>query len=219
MSPIAMHEECCSVSTHPGFDNTSFNAESLSVANATGAFGAWELAPGTTQHDTFIVKGTSTVLSTQSLSIQCRIYPTAKATLAFGIGFCPIAGLVNAGPLKLSGTTWTANGSDIVGIHYDALATAGNFHCIARNENVNAISVNTLVAPVNATFAILRVDLRDNGTTTNAYCYINGVLKATFLAAVARTTELYPYIAVSTRTDSETPQNCVVDSIDVWGNR
>jgi len=193
------------------------NNDSIIIASSKDKVGIARVGTGTVDNDTTLIHSVTGVTSTISPAIQAILAPVAIANMAISVGFCTIAGLVNAGPLKQVGRTWTTTGPDLVGILYDPLASVATYQCIATNNNTDATAINTSVAPVDGRFDCLRVDLQDNGTATTAKCYVNGVLKATFATAVRRTVDLYAYVAFSTRNNAGA-QLVDVDRCRFWSN-
>jgi len=230
-APVHFHEECCGTaatnfaSPYTGFQSVlPGNTDAVTYANPGYEYGVVEMYAGTDNNDTVFISRLETAVSALSYpSLQVRLAPSLVgggiAKTAFGIGFCTLAGLVKAGPLKQVASEWTTTGTDVVGIHYDSLATVGNYWSMACNTNVDATADNSGVAPVNNTFNILRVDLRVTGLTIKAHCFIDGTEVASFASAVNPDTEYYPYVACSRRDAVADYGMILVDTMDFWANR
>lgn len=92
-------------------------------------------------------------------------------------------------PFTLSGTALTSNASDAVGILYDADATAGNYHCVGVDSDVDATRIDSGVA-ISTAYTTFRVELYNTGV---AKFYINGALVGTMSAACSNNVILCPY--------------------------
>ena len=213
-----------SVDESNGFTvSTPGSDDAVEVLTGPGV-GCANLITGTADNDTVAIHSRYNFLGSKSPSLQAILCLDTKTVSAIGMGFATYTSVIsNAGPLKQVDTSWTTTGTDLVGIHYDALATTGTFWSIATKTNVDATAVNSSVVPVDSTYNILRLDLVENTSTTpdtvDAYCYIDGVLVATFSDAVNINTLLRAYVAVSCRTAASIQPTGLVDKVDLWSDR
>ena len=216
-----------------GADNTDISARttgwrgSLPGANDTliiettgtsGVCGAAELRSGDADNDhAFLLDGQYEYYGSRSACFETSLYIETQVTAAgLMVGFTDPTGVLNSGPMRLVGTTWTVDINNGAMFVYDTDATTAKIWCAATNDPFTPI--NTNVVPVAGRPNIFRVELEDNGTSTNARFYIDGVCYGVITNALARTAALTPFVAIGTRT-AGAPRYAIVDYVKAWQNR
>lgn len=100
-------------------------------------------------------------------------------------------------PGTISGTTFTAAGTDLAGFIYDTSATAQFWQTISTNNTtVKALTATTTAPPITNTFNRLRIETNTSGDIS---FYVDGVLINTILAGIRTSVGLTPTIAAFSR--------------------
>jgi hypothetical protein len=100
-------------------------------------------------------------------------------------------------PGTVSGTTFTAAGTDLIGFIYDTSATNAFWQSISTNNTtVKALTTSAVAPPITATYNRLRIETNVAG---DASFYIDGVLLNTITAAARATVPLTPTLACFSR--------------------
>jgi len=225
---VQLREECYGIAPQAFASVNGFSAILPGTLDAvvyqldSGVHGSVEMQAGTALDDTVHISVTPSTSAHFSPTIQAVLSPMGSGdsltNTGFGIGFCTSNGLTESGQFKQSGTTWTVQGTDAVGIHYDSAATAKTFWSMACNTNVNATPQNSGIAPENGQWYVLRVDLRLIGATIRAHCFIGGTEVARFNSAINPELEYYPFVSCR-RSSIEGSAIIAVDTLAYWGNR
>ena len=192
--------------------------DTFTIDNEAGVCGVGTLLSGTADNDNASVHTEVNFKGSMSPVMEARLTVDSAAAVYVGVGFCDAAGHGNTGAVSLSGTTWTTTSTDCALFAYDTDATTDVFNCMAVNTDVDATAVATSLLPVAGTYAIYRVDLQDDGSTTAAYFYINGVYQGMIADALSRTAVITPVVQVGTRTGAAV-KKVLIDYIKVWSNR
>ena len=162
------------------------------------------------------------------IALEARFRIDDVDMTAVNIGFADATGYAaDTIAMTYSGTTLTSTAANFVGFLHDTAATTSNLYGVSVNGGSDGSIINSSSAPTNAKLYTVRVILRDNGTTTDAFFYVNtsgheidpiNDKIGTEITAVARTTALCPYIALINH--GEAAANTLdVDYIKVWSKR
>lgn len=134
-----------------------------------------------------------------NLFIEGRIKPVSSvANVAFFFGFSDslATGTLEA-PFTLSGTTFTSNATDAVGILFDTAATTDTIRCVGVKADTDATPIDTSIAPVADTSYWVEIYVDSSG---NATFLIDGVNYGTIANAVTASVALTPILTIVTRT-------------------
>lgn len=102
-----------------------------------------------------------------------------------------------------SADTITTNATDAVGFMFDTSMTTAKWWLVGVANDVDATAQNSSVAPVAATYNVLRVELSSSGVAT---FYIDGVaVGSAMTGALTSTVALTPVIAAFNRTTTGAP--------------
>lgn len=129
------------------------------------------------------------------LSLEARVKIDDITTAGFFVGFTDVgtfeAPIESAG----SGNTLTSNATDAVGFMFDTRMTADNIWLVGVKADVDATAQNTGIAPVNATYITLKVEIDATGAAT---FFINGARVGDKMAnAITTTAALTPTVAAA----------------------
>jgi hypothetical protein len=171
-----------------------------------------------TDNDTAALAGSLSWYGSQCACFEARVATHNASASSLWIGFTDTTGLAETtGPSALAVATWTTTAVDGAWMQYDADATNKFVHCMGVKNNTDATAVNTAILPVADTYNYYRVMLGDNGTSTTAYFYIDGVLVATIADILTRTTALAPAVFVGARDGNA--KTAYIDYMRVWQKR
>lgn len=142
-----------------------------------------------------------------NLTCEFRVKLGKVATIATFIGLTNQVAALQM-PVNSSGAadTLTYNAADCVGALFDTTMTDANWWLVGNAASTAAAAVNTLVAPVAATYDIWRIELDKLG---NATFYKNNVRVGQLALAVTPTVALTPVIASFNRA-TVTSGTCIV---------
>lgn len=140
------------------------------------------------------------------LVFETKVTPVSSvANVGFFIGLTDVLATTTLEePVTLSGTTYTSNATDCVGVLFDTAATTDVLYAIGVKNDVDT-DATALSAPVEDVAMTIRIELSPVGT---AKFYLNGSLVATIANAVTASVALTPIIEIMARTTA-------VKSIDV----
>lgn len=149
------------------------------------------------------------------LSCEAYIALSAITTVSAFFGFTDQTTALEA-PITsaASGDTLTSNATDAVGFMFDTSMANDYFWCVGVKNDVDATAVNTSIAPVAATYILLRIEVDTAGTAT---FYINGNRVAIIANAVTITAPLTPVLTVFRR--AATSMTLDADYIEVKQDR
>lgn len=152
------------------------------------------------------------------LILEARVKLSQITTIAVYVGFTDQTGALEM-PIQsaASADTITTNATDGCGFMFDTSMSTDNWWCVGVANDVDATAQNTGLAPVAATYEVLRVELSTTGVAT---FWRNGKQVGTgnMSGAVTATVALTPVIAGFNRTTSAAP-TITADYILVAGNR
>lgn len=148
------------------------------------------------------------------LAIEARVKLDAITTAGFFVGFTD-NGAFEA-PIEASGVGngITTNATDAVGFLFDTRMTNANLWAVGVANDVDAVSVNTGIAPVANTYVTLRVEVDNLG---NATYFINRNAVARVATAVRPSIALTPTVAATSFVAAV--RNLDVDYIQAKANR
>lgn len=182
------------------------------IRGTTGADAAGDMATDGVQIQSFL----NWKASATDLSFEARVKLSAITTIAIFVGFtdqiaaleCPING-------SGVGDAFTTTATDAVGFVFDTAMTNKKWWLMGVANDVDATGQNSAIAPVAATYNILRVDLTSAGVATFT---IDGTVVGTAMTgAVTAATSLTPVIAAFSRTNAA--RNIDADYIRVQASR
>ena len=198
--------------TAPGTNDT------VTISVTAGVPGAAKLYSGDVDNDHVFLSTELNWFGKFDACFEARLTLDSAAAVGVMMGFTDTTGIANAGAMTLSGTTWTTTSVEGAMFVYDTDATTDTLRCMAVKSNVDATAIDTSVLPVAATYQTFRVELQDDGTTTNALFYIDGVYYGQISDALTRTTALTPFVSVGTRTGGAN-KYALVDYAKAWQSR
>lgn len=131
------------------------------------------------------------------------------ANIAVFVGFTDVLATTTLEePFSLSGTTFTSNADDAVGVVFDTAATTDVWYAIGVKATVDT-AATALVVPVVDVWETFTIAISTAGTAT---IYRNGTLVATLANAVTASVALTPVCSVMARTTATK----IVDLDYVW---
>lgn len=143
--------------------------------------------------------------------------------LQFNIGFSDATSETGKLAMAYATTTLDSQASDYAGFVFDPTATTKDVYAVSVKSNADGTVIDTGHAEGDASWATYRVELRDNGTTTDAIFYFNSTgkpidptedLVGIEADAVLRTTALCVYIGAM---NAEAAANTLdVDYVKIW---
>jgi len=143
--------------------------------------------------------------------------------LAHNIGFSDATSESGIIAMTYSGTTLTSTASDFAGFLLDSDATTKNIYGVSVKGDADGAVLNSAHAEADASWATYRIELRDNGSRTDAIFYLNtsgneidpaNDFVGVEIDALTRTTALCVYIGVMNR---EAAANTFdIDYVKVW---
>ena len=158
--------------------------------------------------------------------IEARIRNNDVSGLAHFFGFSDAQSESNSMPFTLATTTLTSTATDAAGFLLDADATTKTIRGVSVKGDSDGTVINSGHTEADASWATYRLELRDNGSTTDALFYLNtsgeeidpvNDLIGLEADAVTRTTALCPIVACMNR---EAAANTLdVDYIKIWSDR
>lgn len=160
--------------------------------------------------------------------LEVRARNDDVSALGMNIGFSDAQGeAADKIAMTYSGTTLTSNASDFAGFMHDPDATTDKIYCVSVKGDAEGAVIDSGTAEgTDSAWHTYRVELRDNGTTTDAVFWFNADGKAIdpindyvgFEAdAITRTTALCVYIAVINREGAANTFD--IDYIKLWSDR
>ena len=93
--------------------------------------------------------------------------------LTFYVGFSDAVSESGTIAFTYSGTTLTSNASDGAGFVWDTNADTDYVYAVSSKNNADGTVISTGLAITKSTWATFRVELRDNGSRTDAIFYFN----------------------------------------------
>lgn len=145
---------------------------------------------------------------------EFRIRMASIANVAVFVGFTDVLATTTLEePFSLSGTTFTSNATDAVGLLFDTAATTDVWNIIGVADGTDT-AATAITAPVADTWETFKIVLSAAGTAT---VYRNGTLKATIAEAVTPSVALTPVVSVMARTT--TTKTVDVDYVHVAKTR
>jgi len=143
--------------------------------------------------------------------------------IAHNIGFSDATAESGTIAMTYSGTTLTSTAEDFAGFLLDVDATTKNIYGVSSKATADGSVINSAHTEGDASWATYRVELRDNGTTTDALFYLNTAGKeidpgedliGIEIDAITRTDPLCIYIAGMNR---ESAANTLdIDYVKAW---
>jgi len=149
------------------------------------------------------------------LRLETRIKVDAITAVQIFIGFHDTkpSGTLEI-PFSMASDVVTSNGTDSVGFLFDTGADVDHWHLLGVKANTDATPVTTALAPVAATFAVLRLDVSPAG---KGDFWINDQHVGSVSNAVTITTALTPLLLVSALGAAQ--RNLDIDFLRVRGDR
>lgn len=148
-----------------------------------------------------------------NLVFECRFKLAAITTVAIYVGLTDTKSL--EGPVSLSGTTYTTNATDAVGVLFDTAATTDTWRLVGVANDVDATHVDTGLAPVADTYETWRIEVDTAGKAT---FYRNGAQIGSLSGAVTASVALTPVVVI--RPEGAVAGRTVdIDRIHVSANR
>lgn len=194
-------------------------ADTVTIAVTASVPGTAKLLSGTSDNDAVFLLTEASFYGKFNPSFEARVTIDSASAVALVVGFADATGVgSNLTPVSLATATWTTTAVDGAMFCYDTDATTKTIRLMGVKNNTDATNVDTTLVPVAATYNIYRVELVDNGTTTDAKFYIDGVLVGTILDVLTRTVAMTPFISVGTRTGAA-PKYALVDYVKAYQNR
>lgn len=142
-----------------------------------------------------------------NVTIEARVKLGKIATIAMFFGFTnQVAALQMPIQSAASADTFTSNAADATGFMFDTSMTTKNWWLVGNAASVAPVAVNTALAPVAATYEVLRIEL---DTLGNATFYRNNKRIGRLALAVTPTVALTPVIAAFNRATA-TDGTCIV---------
>jgi len=185
--------------------NYALDGGAATLETVTGAHGVVKILCSATEDDSASIAGP--VLCWQASRnpvMEVRLAIESATLCGCFVGFNDAIGMA-AGETAIfrthGGAGWTTNSADAVGLVYDPhYATDLYIHGMSVKNGTDATApVDTGVAFVANTFRTLRVELVDDGSTTTAYFYVDGVLYGSLADCITRTDPVTPMVAVFCR--------------------
>ena len=105
--------------------------------------------------------------------VEVRLRNNDVSGVAHNIGFSDATSESGTIAMTYSGTALTSNAEDFAGFLLDADATTKNIYGVSVKNTTDGSVINSAHLETNASWATYRVELRDNGTTTDALFYLN----------------------------------------------
>jgi len=204
--------------TQGWFGTAPGTSDAVTIAVVADVPGAAKVLSGTTDNDHAFL---STVLSYYGKYDACfetRLTIDSASAVGMMIGFTDTTGIANGGAMTLATTTWTTTSVDGAAFVYDTDATTDTIRCMGVKNNTDATNVDTSLVPVAGTYYVYRVELEDNGSSTTAKFYIDGVLVGTIADVLTRTTALTPFVSMGCRTGGAA-KYALVDYVKAWQRR
>lgn len=141
-----------------------------------------------------IVTGLHYRAANGGLAFETRIKMSAITTCQCFVGFTDSLSLEVPFISTSSGNTIGSQATDAVGFMFDTRMTDDTWWMVGVANDVDTTPVNTALAPVADTYAVLRVEVSSTGVAT---FYYNGAVVGTQSGALTTTVALTPTIAVS----------------------
>jgi len=194
-------------------------ADAVTLSTTASVSGAAKVLSGTADNDHAFLSSEISFYGKFDACFETRLCIDSAAAVGMMIGFTDTTGIANAGAMSLSVVTWTTTSVEGAAFVYDTDATTDTLRCMAVKTNVDATTpVDTSLVPVAGTYYVYAVHLLDNGTTTDAYFYVDGVQVGTISGALLRTTALTPFVSMGTRTGAAA-KYALVDYCKAWQRR
>lgn len=158
--------------------------------------------------------------------LEVRLRNDDVSGLAHNVGFSDATSESGTIAMTYSGTTLTSTASDFAGFLYDADATTDKIYAVSVKGDANGTVIDTGHAEADASWATYRVELRDNGTTTDAIFYLNTSgaeinpaedCVGIEIDAITRTDPLCIYIACMNREGAANTLD--IDYVKAWQDR
>lgn len=132
------------------------------------------------------------------LVMQARVKISAITNISLFVGFTDQVGTLEA-PINsaASANTITTTATDAVGFFFDTSMTDDYFWIAGVKADTDATHANTNVAPVAATWVVLRVEVDASG---NGRFFIDGAYVGAVVNATTATVALTPVVSCFTRT-------------------
>jgi len=146
------------------------------------------------------------------LVAECRLKITDVSECSVFVGFTDVTSLEE--PASVSGTTVTTNASDAVGFVYDTAMTTDEWWAVGVAGDTDATGNGTLsVAPADATYQTLRVEVGSDGES--ASFYVDDVLVGSLTANVV-TPSTAVYFTVFANGNGSNAAAATVDVDYIW---
>ncbi len=196
-------------------------ADTLALSYAAAVTGRAALLSGNVDNDHAFMIEELSWYGSRDACFEARITLGAAVTeIGFAMGFSDTTGIANAGAFTLLAAAWTTTAVEGAAFVFDTDATTDTIRLMGVKTNTDATNVDTSVVPVAGTYNTYRVELEDNGTTTNAKFYIDGVYYGQLSDVLLRTTALTPFIMVGSHAAAGVTQKyAYVDYVKAWQNR
>jgi len=208
--------------------NTTNDWNSAGQASGAAAISAPHMCTITTEandDDEWAVASPLNFYGKYNAVIEARIRNNDVSGLAHNFGFSDAT--AESGIIAMTATgatpTLTSTASDFAGFLLDADCTTKNIYGVSVKGDTDGSIIDSSHTEADASWATYRVELRDNGTTTDALFYLNTAgkeidpaedLVGIEIDAITRTTALCIYFGVMNR---EAAANTLdIDYIKWW---
>ena len=161
-----------------------------------------------------------------TMEVRFRILDVDETCV--NLGFANATGYsADALGMMYSGTTLASEATEFAGLMYDTEASTDYLYFISSKAGSDGSVISTAVTPTDTSYHTMRVELVDNGTTTDARFYLNSTGLAIDpyadyvgieLDAVTRTTAMCPYFGIINH-DESAANHLYIDYIKVWQDR
>lgn len=150
-----------------------------------------------------------------NLTMEARVRISAITNISLFVGFTDRFDALEM-PINsaASANTLTSTATDAVGFMFDTSMTNDFFWLTGVKADTDATHINTGIAPVAATWIVLRVELDTSG---NSHFYINDAFAGSVTDALTATVALAPTIAAFTRSAASATVD--VDYVQILASR
>jgi hypothetical protein len=188
--------------------HAAVNSGTFKPPATTGATGGYLIATtGSTDLDDVEVASALCFNAAKGLSLECRVASADVDKTAMAIGFSPVkeCAATDVVAVNLSTATVTASVDDGAFAFFDVSATSAYWHGITVNNGTKSSLVTSAVAPADATFVHLKIEVEPTGLAT---FWANSVLVGGTTTAIRTVSPYNMYCAyVGLMTSGESAAN------------
>ncbi len=148
------------------------------------------------------------------LAIEARLKVDAITVVAIVVGFTDTISTTVELPVYMNAAVSESDADNACAMIFDTDATSDFWTVSGVKATVDTTPVISALAPVAATYTVIRVEVSATGTVTG---YVDGVSIGSVANAVTITTALTPFVAVSSRSAAQ--RILTLDYIKVEQNR